>query len=458
MGLFDLFRKSEWEKLKNFSVGVQQDIGNLVALNALTKAAVVNSVRRVQGLGGPSPSSSNNSLCKALAEESVTHELHLAVLSTGIGKEFSVIQWAYLPPSKAVSILGILAMCEYRNAELLTVENDLKHSGYIVDPDQARTQMLVLLANQLNLEDLEKLRIFDVEVFRDFWLDLRRVIFSDIQLNVVSEQVGLSLANKERFERLSAPRKEILLLLADSLSKKSPNADEKTEQPKAPVPPFNLAQSQADHPFKYVPYTKLIYLSRRVSREVAKFVDTLAINDYELRRLIGAKSNLSNALLEEIFELDANVAAYCVVMSAVLKREPDFLLSGVCKKLNEELQNKNMKGLALTAQAMMRGYLGDALTDVDSDPYKAASISLDLIQKIRRSPGKFIKEGGGKNSSLPSLVAGTITIKHILNHPRYGKSLEQFFISTFDSLNPLLDEIESGKLLTWDEQTKLTVQ
>jgi hypothetical protein len=452
MGLFDLFRNSKWEKLKAFPPGVQQDIACLVALDSLIKAAVADAIQRLQIEGKADTSSVASRLRKALTQQPIACELHLAILATGDGKEFPA-PMGYLPPYRAVSCLGIVAMCGFRNDEQLRAEDALKLSGYSADPDVARTQLLVLMANHIDVEELDQVRVFDSEVFRDFWVKLRKTIFADIQLNVVSEQPGLSLAIKERFEKLSDSRKEIFLLLAESLSKKKSNEEAAKVTPK----PFNLAQSQKEHPFKYVPYPKLINVMRGVTPRVLNFFKQLSIDEYELRRIIGAESGVSEILLTELLGLDANTAAYCIVVAAVMRREPDFVGCGVWKKLTEAYQSKNMRQLALVSQAIASGKIGDARVKLESNDPRRASLLVNLITKIRGCPGEYIKGEGNALSRLKALLAGTTVLRHVLNHPRYGKSLGKFVIDTFISIDPLLDDIKGGELLTWDQQKNLSV-
>lgn len=159
--------------------------------------------------------------------------------------------------------------------------------------------------------------------------------------------------------------------------------------------------------------------------------------------------------LSELFELDAETAAYCIVVAAVMSRDPKFANCGVFKKLAEAYQNKNRVKLALVAQAMASGNIGDE--PLKSNDPRRASLLVNLVQKIRSCPFNYIEEGNDKLSRFKALLAGTTVLRHVLNHPRYGKSLEKFVVDTFISIDPLLDEISGGELLTWDQQKKLSV-
>jgi hypothetical protein len=171
-----------------------------------------------------------------------------------------------------------------------------------------------------------------------------------------------------------------------------------------------------------------------------------------LRRIINAKSDVS---LSELFELDAETAAYCIVVAAVMRRDRDFANCGVFKKLAEAYHNKNGKKLALVARAVASGNLGDEVALESNDPRRASAF-INLIQKIRSCPFNYL-EGGNELSRFKALLAGTTILRHVLNHPRYGKPLEKFVVDTFRSIDPLLDELKGGELLTWDQQEKLSV-
>ena len=111
--------------------------------------------------------------------------------------------------------------------------------------------------------------------------------------------------------------------------------------------------------------------------------------------------------------------------------------------------------LELVAQAMASGNLGDEQVALESNDPRRASLLINLISKIRSCPFNYIEGGNDKLTRCKALLAGTTVLRHVLNHPRYGKSLEKFVVDTFASIDPLLDEIKGGELLTWDQQKKL---
>lgn len=457
MGLFDLFRKSEWTKLKDFPPSVLQDIAYIVAFDSLIKFSVSDGIRKLEEQKVVFSSSLYSSLFKAISDENMNHELHLALLSTGVGKEFSEISWNHLPSFRVVGFLGILAMCEYRNSEQLIAQSDLTKSGYSARSDEARSQILVLAAKQGGVENLDLARNFDSDVFLDFWLNIRKTIFADIQLIVAAEKPGLTIFVKKAFENLSPSRKEIILLFANTLSKNKIIPQQVQEVRKIPPASYNLADSQKESPFKYIPYPKLVYAMQDISKKIDKFISNMSIKEYELRRIIGAKNGATNAMINNIIELDINIASYCLITSAVLSKEPSFIGCGVWKKLTEVFENKNRSLIFTAAQALTSGVIGDVHANRSADASEKASLALNLIRDIRKSPNNFVASQGSDISRLSALLGGTLVLKHVLNHPRFGIVLGRFLIESLNSLSPILDEMKSGELLTWDQQKKLSV-
>ncbi len=139
MSIFDLFRKSEWSKLVALPKAVQQDIACVLAFEFHIRTTITNSVAQDFGCDLIGMTNEQKNLTQSIkSNQNFERELYLAILTTGIGKIFPSVTLQYLPPEKMVHILGILTMCEYRNAEQKIVQNDLQYSGYSFDPDEAR--------------------------------------------------------------------------------------------------------------------------------------------------------------------------------------------------------------------------------------------------------------------------------------------------------------------------------
>ncbi len=452
MSLFNLFRKSEWSKLKRFHPNALNDVSRLVAFDSLIKAAISSSIGREFGNAEKWSCDSWKELSKALSANKLFGELHLAILSTGNGKTFESINWSCVPSHRPISFLGALAMCEFRTDEHLNSMNDLKYSGYSVHPDEARSQFLVVLADHADVNDLDEVKDFDDEVFIDFWNKLRKTVFLDLQLNVNTETPGLSAITKERFDRLSKSRQEAVLIFADVLSKKSGSQEPPPEIKKEP-PPFNPQQHKLEHPFLYVPYTKLVRLMDKLAPDIRHFFHKLSIDEYELRRIVEAKDFVSIDAILDLVVFDCEILAYSLVVAIVENHEPNFAGCGVWKKVTEIFENRNSKRRINAASMQANGMLGDATARDAVDVEKAVALSLDLLMEIRRASTEFNKSSG----DYGVLLKGTTVLKHVFNHPRYREPFSEYMIDVFSTIEPVLKDFTQGELLAWKEQENLKV-
>ena len=66
MGLFDLFRKSEWRKLHAYPPGVQQDIAYLVSLDSFIETAIASAIRQTFTVEKVGISDAAEALCLSL--------------------------------------------------------------------------------------------------------------------------------------------------------------------------------------------------------------------------------------------------------------------------------------------------------------------------------------------------------------------------------------------------------
>ncbi|MDO9050884.1 MAG: hypothetical protein Q7U70_05285 [Methylotenera sp.] len=457
MRLFNLFRKSEWSKLKAYPTAVQQDIALLTAFDSLIKTAVSNAVKLSITAERGEALKPWVRLCDALGEQLFINELLLSMLTTGVGKEFSNIKWTYLAPQKAVTVLGILAMCEIRNAEQLIVENDLKYSGFSSDPDDARSQYLVMLAGAADVEDLDDVKAFDDIFFREFWCSLRKTIFQDIQINVNSESSGLTAVTKERFEKLSKPRQEILLMFADSFSKKVLSKESIPETPKPVAKPFDLEQSKLDHPFLFVPFPKLVNLMDKLSPQIFHFIVSLSVDEYDIRRMVQAKDVVPINFLYDMLKFDAAILSYGIIGAVIARQESRFVGSGIWKKFTEVFEKRHLPDRVSAAQVLLAGLLGDANPNMKIDASSLTSLGLNLLMEIRRAPSNYNKVGENGNANIAPLLGGTIILKHLFNHPRYGKLIGSYVVEVIADIGLDLEELTHGELLAWDQQKDLQV-
>ena len=220
MNLLKLFKKSEWSKLKKHSKDIQQDIVYLIAFDSLIKSAVNNRSQRLVDKIMSGDNASFKKIIQNLNKKPFVQELEIALLSTGVGRKFDEIRWGKVSQDTVVKIVGILVMCQFRNGEQITVENDISKSGYSFSSHEARSQFIIILAKHSNTQDLQIAKDFDDEYFADFWMDTRAFIFDQLQLNICAETKGMTQVAKERFDQLPENTKKTLLILANSLEKK----------------------------------------------------------------------------------------------------------------------------------------------------------------------------------------------------------------------------------------------
>lgn len=460
MSLFDLFRKSEWSKLIAFPQAVQQDIACILAFEFHIRTTITNSIAQDFGRDLSSMSNEQKNLTQSIkSNQNFVRELYLAILTTGIGKIFPSVTLQYLPPEKVVHILGILTMCEYRNSEQKIVQNDLQYSGYSFDPDEARVQYLVMIADALKIVNLDEIKRFDNDYFFDFWSKLRRLVYIESQNAVATDLAAFSETLKPRFNTLSNSRKETLVILADSLSHKQQKSFEKKPESPKPVAPFDPEVHKMEHPFLYVPYPKLVRLMDEAATILLTNYKNIPIDEYELRRLIGAKDSVPTTLLGSMAKFDSEVLAYAIVVASIVPNEEKFVGAGVWKRITEVLEKRNLTQFQRMAEAQCNGMLGDAKIDVENADSKSFSLGLNLLMVCRSAPSEYVKSSLARRSeNLPALFSGTVIFRHVLNHPKYGKLLASSVKAIFQSIAPKLDEMTKGELLNAEQQKQLTLE
>ena len=455
MRLLNLFRKSDWRKLEAFPAEVRRDIACLIVLDQAIAATALHEVQSVRERGSASSIPASARLLNALSEDRLISELQIAVLSTGTGKELEAVQWEYLPPVRAVGILGILAMTKYRGVGRGPDQANLEPSGYSAHPDEARTQLLVLVAQAAGVKEFEQVRDFDLEFFRPFWLSMRRAVFLDIPTTTASGSQTLSRPLQQKFEQYPPSVKDTFLQLANMLASGPPNATAEVSIPKVARPKFDLKESQALHPFGYVPYTAVVRAMGHLATKLSDEFLSIAIDDSEIRRVAAARVDLRANSLTTLLQLDFEIAAYCITVAGILATDPEFPRWGVWKKLTEAFENKNKPTIKYAAQLRLSGLLGNGSDLIESKEHDTSSLSLNFVQNIRSSPKAFRDAKGSDLQRISVLLGGTLVLRHILSHPRYGKDVTILVTRAFDDLVPLLEEMKTLDPLTWDQQLKL---
>ena len=109
---------------------------------------------------------------------------------------------------------------------------------------------------------------------------------------------------------------------------------------------------------------------------------------------------------------------------------------------------ENADNLSLVVLSKCTGMFGNAEANFEiGDPVNASRVA-SLVQEIHRSPSNYIESSGEEPERLRVLLAGTTIFRHVLNHPQYSKPFVANLIEISASLEPLLDEIKNGELLT----------
>lgn len=454
MNLFSkLFQKSNWAKLNEFGQDVKDDISHLLALDALSRSAVQNNARKLVSSTIYHADKTSRLLAEKLNEKLLLNELYLALLSTGVGRSFDEIKWNKVAQATIIKLIGIVVMCEFRNNDQQTVENDITKSGYSFSSNEARTQFLVLLANAAKIKDYNSLKAFDEKYFSEFWLSSRKFIFDGVQANVNAEESETSLLAKERFNLHSKQRQETYLILAKSLAKKSSNSEASKQQsaPAVPLAPFNAEQHKKDHPLLYIPHPRITELITQITMETLDFYKSLGINEYEMRRVGGLKDEVPPPMLNMIFMYDSSVLAYCATVAAMQRKEQKFVGCGVWKAITENFQKSNMLVFSFMAGFRLNGAL-----DVNAiSPQGNPKTSLDLISCIRKSANDFLASNKDVEPRIKLLLQGTVVYRNLISYPTYSKNLASYISVVIQKVEQRVGELSRGELLSWEQQKDL---
>ncbi len=93
--------------------------------------------------------------------------------------------------------------------------------------------------------------------------------------------------------------------------------------------------------------------------------------------------------------------------------------------------------------------------DVSARNRRIATRAGNMLQKTRLAPDEYVQASDREKNRLGILLGSTMVLRHVLMHPRYGKALQGFLGDLIHSLAPRLEELKSGKLLTWEQQEEL---
>lgn len=464
MSIFGLFQPPEWTDFKKFPTTVQQDIASLLILNSLAKTSISRELEKASNFDIPSPGHSNslslasNALAEGLRNnKSLAGELQICLLATGVGKVFSAISWLSLPPERVIESLGLLAMVEHRNHDRLEGDGELNQSGYSADPDEARTQYLVLAANTVGGIDMRGIGKYTEERFYNIWCQLRSDLFDINPRRIDSSPAEFSEKIKSLFHSLSPARRQLVLGLGEALAKKKMEKTKKRETINESAQ-FDAVKFKQERPLLYVPFPKLVSLMERVATDIKTTFVNLQINEYELRRLISAKDYFPSFMLEEILDADAKVLSYAITVASVGSKEEKYVGSGVWKKLTEFFQKKILSDLQRMGEVQTNGMLGDAKLDLKNADTADYSLGLNQLSICRSAPGNYLRIAPQlRHEHLHLLFAGTLILRHVLNHPQFGQILASMTIKLIVALDSMIVDLTKGELMNWEQQKDLPV-
>ena len=471
MNIFGLFQNSEspdWVRFKAFSPAVQQDVASLLTLHSLARYSIPKELQKADGDTQISHDSDSARHASRMFSESLkTHkelagELQLCLLATCVGKVFGAIKWNLLPPERAIECLGLLAMCEYRNLDQLEGDVDLKQSGYSSDPDEARTQYIVLAANTAGVTTFSAINNYLDEVFLGRWNLLRNDLLVTNPSQIGINSSTLSEYTKGLLLGLSPARRDLLLGIGESLAKKeaakTPAKPANIDPVKAAAP-FDAAKYRSEHPLLFVPFPKLISIMEQAASDIRAAYIKLQIDEYELHRLVSAKERLPNAMIGRLLTADTRVLAYAILVAVAGDKDEKFIGCGVWKKVTESSENKGRGDFQLMAEMQANGILGGAKSSIEPTRERDFTLSVNHAQLCRRAPSNYLKIPlSHRHEHLNLLYAGTTILRHVLNHPEHGKALASMTIALYRGIDHLVVELTKGELLNWDQQKDLPLE
>lgn len=458
MNIFGLFQNKEWNSFKAFPPAVQQDLASLLGLDSLAKTSISGCLSRAGRDNAPDSSHGDavrraaGALSNALRQGgALAGELQVCLLSTGVGKVFDAIKWNLIPPERVIECLGFLAMCQFRRNDGLEGDIDLKQSGYSSDPDEAKTQFLVMAAGIAGVGDFRGVNRYSDEEFDAIWGRLRQELFEANPARV-GREVSLPKDLKDLFLGLSAARQQLLLGLGESLANKK---IEKTQEQQAAKEPFDPVKHKEQHSLLYVPFPKIISIMRRAESDVVATFRGLKVQEYELRRLVSAKIGLPPAMVERFIAADARVVAYAITVAAAGTKDEKFIGCGVWKKVTESMEKKSLLDFQFMGEVQTYGMFGDVKK---MPPKEGHDFSLGLEQSTlaRKAPGNFLRASRAHRAeNIHLLFGGTVILRHVLNHPEFGQKLAAMTLGLLDAIDLILEELKKGELLDWDQQKDL---
>jgi len=439
--MFELFESPDWSRFKAIPQPIQQDIRSLLLLDSLAKSSIGRALEHL------SRTDETKTLATHIREKpSLVGELQICLLSTAVGKALDQSTWNSLAAERAIDCLGGLAMCEFRNGDTVEGDLDLRASGYSPDPDEARTQFLVMSATTMDLADIEGVSRLSDGPFLESWRQLRDALFERNPRHVGNSATTMSMKEtKSLFLGLSPARRLLMLGLAEGLARKQ--SKDKAGEPVRDDTPFDPERNKREHPLLYVPFPSLVQFMDKVASTIRSTITELALDDYELRRLSRIKEAVTSRVIAQLLEADVRALAYALISAAAGEKEEKFIGCGVWQKVTEVFQKRGMGDFQAMGEVQATGLVGKS-TDF--------SLAVNQVQACRGAASEFLRGAPtDRHARLQLLFIGTTILRHVLNHPKHGPLLRAMALRILDALDPALTKLAGGRLLDWDQQKDL---
>lgn len=350
-------------------------------------------------------------------------------------------------------VWGLFALADCNHRLNRSLPDTLEGSPYSEDPDEARTQVLVKWADILGITRSDFVMNANMGWFLEQWTSMTTSMIAGFLTGFGRVPVKTAL-KKARSEAVSLPAYQIskARYMIQTVAKASLPAT----LPKAPDLPgasqstkgteFDPVKSMSEHPFLYVPYSKVIALMQTLAPQVKELISTIVIDDFDLRRFMGVRESLSTAYLDGLRSVDSLTLAYCIVVVAIARKEPKFVHCGVWKKLSEAYRHDLIRipliSIILIAPTLPGSEDGN-------------SQILNVITQVQRAASIYFERSHTERAGFAPLVSGTFLLKHVMNHPTYSTILNRIISGVLEGMEPNLDEMAAGELIPWPEQQKM---
>jgi hypothetical protein len=447
----------DWRKFKRFPVAVQIDVFALARLHAELQATVVSRVSRSleeRGTGGGSEFGPAAVAMRQLEfirnSGAIRGELHLSVLSTIVGNEFTPIEWRSFHAHQSVGILGAIAIRQFRKQTAKLYGLEIQEVGYAAIAIEAEAQFLSVAASQGGFSDWRADGRLVACAVRSVWRDVRTAL-----LEQSARQVACAMpasANELRAWLRSVPPelKGDLLDLAGELANHNPSlvlATPEAQKPALPPDPtVRLAQLKRDHPVVFIPIPAFERLQLESERHCREAIASVPLSNYEVQRLTGIPSSAVSAVFDAALVYDSKCLANAMIIAAAKLVDPQFhMIGGTSRGLLKIHDHNSLPiGVQLVRISSELGCTNVAsqarLMQLWERHWKSAQLYIDAPRSDRAA-------------RLQGLLHGSIMLGSLARFPRLEPVLVGAVEGKMGSLVAAIGELSKGELWDFDQQS-----